>query len=149
MANSTLVSMRECNGAYNNATYPCYYHVKVIFFYSPSSRIASCVRTAGTVMRPCYVALGWVLIWVVCPDWFETFVNWVKGIISLYLHTTKPPYRGTCLFHQYMFAGGETSTFHRTTSHTAQTRHPWLRPGQKTFCLREADPQRAVTHRNK
>ena len=22
-------------------------------------------------MQPCYVALGLVLIWVMCPDWFE------------------------------------------------------------------------------
>ena len=38
------------------------------FFYLPFPRIASCVRTVGTVMwclhlmRTCYVALGWVLI---------------------------------------------------------------------------------------
>ena len=48
-----------------------------LFFYQPSSGIASCVGTAGTVtwclhlMRPCCVALGRVLIWVVSPDWFE------------------------------------------------------------------------------
>ena len=47
------------------------------FFYPPSSGIASCVETAGAVTwclhltRPCCVALGWGLIWVVCPDWFE------------------------------------------------------------------------------
>ena len=46
-------------------------------YYPPSSGIASCVRTTGTVMwclhltRPCYVALGLVLIWVMCPNWFE------------------------------------------------------------------------------
>ena len=46
-------------------------------FYLSSSRIASCVGTAGTVMwclllmRPCCVALGRVLIWIMCPDWFE------------------------------------------------------------------------------
>ena len=49
----------------------------LFYNYLPSPRIASCVRTAGTVtwplhlMWPCYVALGQVLIWVVCPDWFE------------------------------------------------------------------------------
>ena len=25
------------------------------------------------------VALGWVLIWVVCPDWLRSFVNWVSS----------------------------------------------------------------------
>ena len=49
----------------------------VLFYYPPSSRIASCVRTTGAVtgslhlMQPLYVALGQVLIWVVCLDWFE------------------------------------------------------------------------------
>ena len=41
-----------------------------LFLNPPSSGIASCVGTAGTVMwhlhlmRPCCVTLGWVLIWV-------------------------------------------------------------------------------------
>ena len=45
------------------------------FCYPPSSGIASCVGTAGTVMwrlhltRSCCVALGRVLIWVVSLDW--------------------------------------------------------------------------------
>ena len=48
-----------------------------LFYYPASSGIASYVGTAGTVTwhlhlkRPCCVALGWVLIWVVSPDWFE------------------------------------------------------------------------------
>ena len=47
------------------------------FFYPPSSGIASCVGTAGTMTwrlhltRPCCVAIEWVLIWVVSPDWVE------------------------------------------------------------------------------
>ena len=47
------------------------------FFYLHSSGIASCVGTAGMLTwclhltRPCYVPLGWVLIWVMCTDWFE------------------------------------------------------------------------------
>ena len=73
------------------------------FYYPPSSWIASCVWTTGTVMLhlhlmwPCYVALGWVLIWVVCPDWFvELFttlfdVCWfiiVNITGMLYIHIT-------------------------------------------------------------
>ena len=61
----------------------------IYFFYPPSSRIASCVRTAGTVMwrlhmtRPCYVALRQDLIWVVYPDWFgehmwRNISQWIK-----------------------------------------------------------------------
>ena len=54
-----------------------YIRFKDFFIDLPSSRIASCVGTAGTVMwhlhlmRPCCVALGKVLIWVVSPDWFK------------------------------------------------------------------------------
>ena len=50
-------------------------------FYPPSSVIALCVRTAGTVtwrlhlMRPCYVALGRVQMWVVCQDWSNKMIN--------------------------------------------------------------------------
>ena len=49
------------------------------FYYPPSSRIASCVGTAGMVTwclhlpRPCGAALGQVLIWVVFRDWSEIF----------------------------------------------------------------------------
>ena len=45
-----------------------------LFFYYPPS---SAVGTAGTVTwrihlkRPCCIALGQVLIWVLSPDWFE------------------------------------------------------------------------------
>ena len=60
---------------------------RILFFYPPSSGIASCVRTDGTVTwhlhltRHCYVALGWVLIWVMCPDWFEElYLNVIKTI---------------------------------------------------------------------
>ena len=48
-----------------------------MFLYPPSCGIASCVGTAGMVMwrlhlmRPWCVALGQVLIWVLCPDWVE------------------------------------------------------------------------------
>ena len=60
-----------------------YYYYYFIFFYPPSYGIASCVGTAGMVTwglyltRPCCVALGWVLILVVSPDWLRSFVNWV------------------------------------------------------------------------
>ena len=57
----------------------CLSYFFYIFFcnYPPSSRIASCVGTAGTMTwrlhltRTWCLALGQVLIWVVCPDWFE------------------------------------------------------------------------------
>ena len=55
------------------------------FFYLPSSGIASCVGTVGTVTshlhltRPCCVALRWVLIWGLNPDWLRSFVNWVSS----------------------------------------------------------------------
>ena len=58
-------------------------------FFLPSSGIASCVGTAGTMMwclhltRPCCVVLGQVLIWVVSPDWLRSFVNWVFLIIQV------------------------------------------------------------------
>ena len=47
------------------------------YYFRPSSGIASYVRTNGTVTcylhltRPCCVALGQVLIWVVSPDCVE------------------------------------------------------------------------------
>ena len=47
---------------------------KIVVFYPPFSGIASCVRTDGTglwslhLTQPYYVALGPVLIWVVCPE---------------------------------------------------------------------------------
>ena len=49
------------------------------FFYPPSSEIAPCVGTAGTVMwclhlkRPCCVAIGWVLFTVYI---FLTVIIW-------------------------------------------------------------------------
>ena len=60
------------------------------FYYPPPSGIASCVGTAGTVMRhlhltrPCYLAIGRVLIWVMCPDWFEELYNEAFPIIISY-----------------------------------------------------------------
>ena len=51
------------------------------FNYPPSSAIASCVGTAAMVMwrlhltKPCCVALGWVLIWVMSPDWLIKFAK--------------------------------------------------------------------------
>ena len=59
-----------------------------LLFFPPSSGTASCVWITGTVMwclhltRPCCVALGRVLIWVVSPDWFEELVNWVSSFPS-------------------------------------------------------------------
>ena len=53
----------------------------LFFNYLPSSGIASCVVTAGTVMwclhltRPCCVALGQVLIWVMSLDWLRSYIN--------------------------------------------------------------------------
>ena len=60
-----------------------------LFFYPPSSGIASCVGTAGMVTwclhltRPCCVALGRVLIWVVSPDWVEEHISKPKQPFSL------------------------------------------------------------------
>ena len=57
-------------------------------FYLPSSWIVSCVGSATMVMwclhltRPCCVALGQVLIWVVSPNWLRSFVNWVSSFPS-------------------------------------------------------------------
>ena len=57
------------------------------FNYPPSSGIASCVRTAGTVMwclhltRPCCVALRRVLIWVVSPDLVRSFTKREHSLI--------------------------------------------------------------------
>ena len=34
------------------------------------------------LMRPCYVALGCVLIWVVCPVWFEELI--IKPLLCLF-----------------------------------------------------------------
>ena len=59
------------------------------FNYPPSSGIPSCFGTTGTVMwhlhltRPCCVALGQVLIWVVSPDWFEEHIN-IEHVYSGY-----------------------------------------------------------------
>ena len=56
--------------------YFCYF-IFLFFYDPPSSRIASCVRSAGMVTRhlhltwPCCVALGQELIWVVSQDWFD------------------------------------------------------------------------------
>ena len=53
------------------------YSTSCFFYYPPSSGIASCVGTAGTVTwhlhltRPCCVALGLALIWILSPDWVE------------------------------------------------------------------------------
>ena len=61
-------------------------------FFLPSSGIASCVGTARMVTWClhltclCCVALGQILIWVVCQDWFRSFVNWVSSF----------PERGRC-----------------------------------------------------
>ena len=62
--------------AFNKNIYQWKFGLLHFFNYPPSSGIASCVGTAGTVTwclhltPPCCVALGQVLIWVVSPDWF-------------------------------------------------------------------------------
>ena len=63
--------------------------ITTLIFYPPSSRIASCVGTAGMVTwclhlkPPCCVALGQVLIWVLCPDWFEELHTHSESIINI------------------------------------------------------------------
>ena len=54
--------------------------LKAFFIIRPSPES---LPVLGPLERPCYVALGWVLIWVVCPDWFEERQN-MKSKASLY-----------------------------------------------------------------
>ena len=59
------------------------------YYYPPSSGIASCVGTAQIVTwrlhltRPCCVALGQVLIWLVSLDWFEEHLNHHSAIYPM------------------------------------------------------------------
>ena len=59
---------------------------EVIIFVSVFLRICSCVGTVGTVtchlnlILPFCVALGWVHIWGLNPDWWKSFVNWVSSL---------------------------------------------------------------------
>ena len=79
-----------------------HWHSHIILCDPPSSGIASCVGTFGTVtwrlhLTQLYcVALGWVLIWVVSPHWFEE-----QNVATVFEHccrfTPKPPWLD--LFH--------------------------------------------------
>ena len=91
IVNSLKLSCGFVNCSEKNIWQPCTFEslsYKIIrFFYAPSSGIASSVMIAGTVTwclhlkRPCYIALGQILIWVVCLDWFEEHIT-VHGVYS-------------------------------------------------------------------
>ena len=57
-----------------SSIYPAVFFKIIWTFLPPSSGVATCAGIAGSVMwhlhlmRPCCVALGWVLIWVVGPE---------------------------------------------------------------------------------
>ena len=70
-------------GLVKNQLKPLTPQTNPFFNYPPSSGTASCVRIAGTVMRPCYVAVGLVLIWVVCLDLFEELIKSSEFISTL------------------------------------------------------------------
>ena len=63
------------------------HHNNQVSIFPPSSGIASCVGTVGTVMcylhmtQPGCVALGRVLIWGLNPDWLRSFVNWLMQLV--------------------------------------------------------------------